>query len=367
MLNAIVENKMMTYVKTIIQTLTAIFLIGLLAQPTFAANMNWSFPAKFTKSGSVTTGIYHPIPTKDITKHWHICALFPHMKDSYWLAADYGIFAEAKRDKAYLDMYQAGGYTNLSKQLNQMDNCIAQGYNAIILGAISNKGTWAEVRKARRAGIPVIDFVNGITSPDVSAHARVSFYDLAVTTAKYIIKHNKGKTINVGFFPGPEGASWSDQAVRGFDKTIKGTNVHVVVMRRGDTGLNIQLRMIEDSLQAYPNINYIVGVDIAAQAGVIAVRNLHEQGKIKVMAFDIIPPVYNAIKRGAAVGSPTDFTVIQGRMAVDEAVRLLEHKSLLAPLAGPIPKVVTKKTLSSFKWDDMFAPKSFKALYNYKP
>ena len=68
-------------------------------------------------------------------------------------------------------------------------------------------------------------------------------------------------------------------------------------------------------------------MDIAAQAAAVAVRNMHLEGKIKVMAFDIIPPVYQDIEEGATVGSPTDFTVIQGRMAVDMAVRLLRRKA----------------------------------------
>jgi protein TorT len=60
------------------------------------------------------------------------------------------------------------------------------------------------------------------------------------------------------------------------------------------------------------------------------VRNLNFTGKVKVMAFDIIPPVYQDIVDGATVGSPSDFTVIQGRMAVDMAVWLLEKQKLAA-------------------------------------
>ena len=260
------------------------------------------------------------------------------MKDSYWLAANYGVVAEAKRDNLNLQMYQAGGYTNLSTQLNQMDNCIAQGFDAIVLGAISADGVGSLVDKAVDKGIPVIDFVNGVNSPKVSAHALVSFHDLAVTTAKFIIESSGGKPVNVGYFPGPQGAGWSDDAVRGFEETIKGSNVKISVTRRGDTGENIQLAMIQNALQAYPDINYLVGVDIAAQAAAVAVRNMHLEGKIKVMAFDIIPPVYQDIEEGATVGSPTDFTVIQGRMAVDMAVRLLEKQTLDGEAFGPDPK-----------------------------
>jgi protein TorT len=329
-----------------------------------ADSTDWTFPATYVHAnGTKQNAIYRPIPVAQIKKHYRLCVLFPHMKDSYWLAADYGVVAESERDHLRMHLFQAGGYTNLATQLNQMDSCIAEHYDAIILGAISAKGVTSEVNKAIDHGIPVIDFVNGVDDPKVSAHALVSFYDLAFTTAKYIADHAAGRTINVGFFPGPEGAGWSDDAVRGFKDAIKGTNVHLIVMRRGDTGENIQLNLIQNALQANHNVNTIVGVDIAAQAGAVAVRNLGLKGKVNVYAFDIIPPVYNDILAGAAVGSPTDFTVIQGRMAVDEAVRLLEGQKLIAKRVGPVPEMVTIENIKSVPWADMFAPKDFHATY----
>lgn len=333
-----------------------------------AENPNeWSFPATYVHAdGTKQNATYHPIPVSDIKKSYRLCVLFPHMKDSYWLAADYGIVAEARRDHAQMHLFQAGGYTNLATQLNQMDRCIAEHYDAIILGAISAKGVASDVNKAVGQGIPVIDFVNGVDDPKVSAHALVSFYDLAVTTAKYIVDHANGQKVEVGFFPGPEGAGWSDDAVRGFNDTIKGTSVHVAVMRRGDTGENIQLNLIQNALQANRNVNTIVGVDIAAQAGAVAVRNLNLKGEVKVYAFDIIPPVYQDIVDGNAVGSPTDFTTIQGRMAVDEAVRLLVGQKLPANRVGPVPKMLTIENIKSVPWDDMFARKDFNATYTVK-
>lgn len=325
----------------------------------------WTFPVENVVDGKNVDAEYTPIDK--VSKSWKICVLFPHMKDSYWLAADYGVVIESQRDRVNMQMFEAGGYTNLATQLNQMDNCISQGYDAIVIGAISADGVASLVEKATAKGMPVIDFVNGVNSPAVSAHALVSFYDLAVTTAKYIIDHSNGQPVNVGFFPGPQGAGWSDDAVRGFNETVQGTNVKVVATRRGDTGANIQQGLIDNALQSNPEINWIVGVDIAAQAAVVSVKNAGLTGKVNVMAFDIIPPVYDAIVAGTAVGSPTDFTVIQGRMAIDMAVRLLEKQTLAAKRSGPKPVMVTKDTLSQVKWDDMFAPKDFKATFTVNP
>ena len=52
------------------------------------ADGNW-WPAKVYNydSGSQKTEDYTPLAKA--SKPWNICVLFPHMKDTFWVAADY--------------------------------------------------------------------------------------------------------------------------------------------------------------------------------------------------------------------------------------------------------------------------------------
>lgn len=339
--------------------------LSLATAPSLALAERSSFPVELVQEDGSKKDADWPLITKEeLTKPWNICVLFPHLKDSYWVAANYGIADEIARTGASMTLYEAGGYNNLSTQLSQMDNCIAQGFDGIILGAISADGVGALVKKATDAGIPVIDFVNGVNEPSVSGHALVSFYDLAFTTGKYLVEQAGGQPLKVGFFPGPQGAGWSDDAVRGFNDAIAGSSVEVLVTRRGDTGLNVQLDFISNALLTYDDIDWVVGVDIAAEAGAVAVRNAGLAGKVQVAAFDIIPPVYENIKAGDTKASPTDFTTLQGRLAVDMVLRLLEGQTLAAKRAGPKPQMVTSDTIDSFEYTDMFAPKDFAVTFS---
>ena len=36
-------------------------------------------------------------PLDKASKVWDICVSFPHMKDAYWMAVDYGVVAESER------------------------------------------------------------------------------------------------------------------------------------------------------------------------------------------------------------------------------------------------------------------------------
>jgi periplasmic protein TorT len=327
------------------------------------AQENWTWPVEWVVDGEKQPAMYEPIPTDQITEQWNICVAFPHLKDPYWLGANYGIAEEIRRDGARMTLLEAGGYTELNTQLSQMDDCVAQGAQAIILGAISADGVNAKVEEIVAQGIPVIDFVNGVNSPEVSAHALVSFYDMGYNTGVYMTENlvTGDEPVQVAFFPGPQGAGWTDTAYQGFLDATAGTNIEVVATKWGDTGRDIQLTLVEDELQANPDIDFIVGNAQAAVSAVQAVREAGLEETVSILAFHQNPPVYDGIAAGDIVGSANDHTVIQGRMAVDMAVRLLEGQEL-APSnrAGPVITVMTPENLETeFVWESTFAPNGY--------
>ena len=129
---------------------------------------------------------YTPVE-KAAAKH-KICVSFPHMKDDYWLAVDYGVIAEAKRTGVAMQVLEAGGYTELNKQISQIENCVAGGAQAVIIGAISFDGLNNLVGQLADKKIPVIDVINGISSPEVSAKSLVSFYTMGHSAGEYLAK-----------------------------------------------------------------------------------------------------------------------------------------------------------------------------------
>lgn len=342
--------------------LAALAALGALSAE--AADDSWTFDI-LARDGGVPKQIkWTNLPKDKITKPWNICVLFPHMKNVYWVAGNYGMVQEAQRDHISMQLFEAGGYQNLSTQLNQFDNCIANKYDAIVIAAISADGVGPLVKKAVAASIPVIDYANGINEPAISAHATVSFVDLGRMTGKAVLGSSDAKKDVIGFFPGPEGANFSDDAVKGFMEVMKDSGAKIALTKRGDASLNVQLDLIDNALQAYPEINYIVAIDPGAQGAITALRNSRRLGEIKVASINIIPPVYDDIMAGLTEGSGVDFTVIQAKLAIDMAVRLLEKQDLPAHEAGPNPAFLTKANAKNYEWTTMFAPKGFAATYS---
>jgi protein TorT len=206
--------------------------------------------------------------------------------------------------------------------------------------------------------------INGMSSPELSAKSLVSFGEMGYKAGEYLAAmHPKGSAkVKVGWFPGPAGAGWVEAGNKGFREAIADSAVEVVETKYGDTGKEVQMKLVEDTLQTYPDIKYIVGTAVTAEAAVGILRSRGLEDKVKIMSYYFTPGVYLGIKRGQILGAPTDSTVVQGRIAVDQAVRILEGKPYLKHV-GPKLFVIDSSNVNSFDRSLAIAPDSFKPTF----
>jgi protein TorT len=174
--------------KLALKTAAALALATVIPASAFAADW-FPYPAEevtpaFAADGKVSPVTYTPLAKAD--KPWNICVSFPHMKDAYWLGVDYGVADEAKRLGVKMNLVEAGGYTELNKQISQIEDCVSSGADAVVIGAISYEGLNSVVKEVAAKGIPVIDVINGMSSPDIAAKSLVSFRTMGFETGKYL-------------------------------------------------------------------------------------------------------------------------------------------------------------------------------------
>ena len=133
----------------------------------------------------------------------------------------------------------------------------------------------------------------------------------------------------MAWFPGPPGAGWVEAGNKGFLDAVKGSALKVVATKYGDTGKEVQLKLVEDVLQANPNIKYIAGTSPTAEAAVQLLRERDLSDKIRSSPITSRPASTRTSRPGGSLAAPTDSAVVQGRIAIDQAVRILEGKPYL--------------------------------------
>jgi protein TorT len=305
-------------------------------------------------------------PLERAQKKWRIRVFIPHLKDDYWLGVNYGLIHEARRLEVSLSIFEAGGYNRLDVQRRQIETAIAANPDGLIIGAISLDGLNDLVKKAVDKGIPVLDLINGISSPHIAARTAVSFWDMGFQAGSYlrVLQEKSGQPIKMAWFPGPDGAGWVKAGDGGLRSAIEGSAVEILDTRYGDTGSAAQTRLIEAALNRYADdLNCIVGTAVTAEAAVKIIRRRGLADRINLLSYYYSPGVHRGIRRGDITAAPSDLTVLQARIAVDVMVRILEKKDYYKH-AAPRVTVVDRGNIRSWDSSTTLAPRGFRPIFS---
>ena len=314
------------------------------------------------------------VPLEEASKRWNLCVSIPHLKDAYWLAVNYGLVDEARRLGVNLAIYEAGGYDRLEVQRNQIQECLEDGFggqqvDGLILSAISADGLNDLIEDTAKRGVPVLDLINGVTSPHIAARAAVNYFDTGYRTGEYLkmLSPLEQEELKVAWFPGPEGAGWVAEGDSGFTEALAGSHISIVANKKGDTGKTTQAKLIEAVLdglgpEGVSELDFIVGTTVSAEAAVGILRRRGLDKKVGVLAYYYGPGVDKGIKRGTIIAAPTDSQAIQARMSVDMMVRILEEKPHFKHAA---PRVIMIDRNNRDSWDSSttLAPRGFRPLF----
>lgn len=328
-------------------------LLSLFMLPAFSADnlLRWHDAQHFTVQAST------PLKAK---RAWKLCALYPSLKDSYWLSLNYGMQEAARRYGVDLKVLEAGGYSQLATQQAQIDQCKQWGAEAILLG--SSTTSFPDLQK-QVASLPVIELVNAIDAPQVKSRVGVPWFQMGYQPGRYLVQWAHGKPLNVLLMPGPDNAGGSKEMVEGFRAAIAGSPVRMVDIALGDNDIEIQRNLLQEMLERHPEIDVVAGTAIAAEAAMGEGRNL--KTPLTVVSFYLSHQVYRGLKRGRVIMAVSDQMVWQGELAVEQAIRQLQGQSVSDNVSPPI-LVLTPKNADREHIRRSLSPGGFRPVYFYQ-
>jgi len=294
-----------------------------------------------------------------------VCASIPHLKDDYWLAVNFASIQEARRLGVRLDLFEAGGYPHLEMQRRQISKCVEDGADGLIVGAISAGGLNDLIASYAERRIPVIDLINGVSSPDVAARVGADFYDMGRAAGEYLrrLADTSGTPVRIAWFPGPKGAGWVSAGDQGFRDALRDAKITIVETHFGDTGIADQARLLNATLDQHRQIDYIVGTAVTAEAAVRVLRERRLSERVKVISYYFGPGVYRGIQRRTIVAAPTDQPALQTKLAVRLLVRILENKTYPKRVSAPV-LLIDGESVNRFDVTSSLAPPGFRRIFS---
>lgn len=259
-----------------------------------------------------------------------IAVMLPAAGDPYFKMKAYGYIDEGKKAGYTVNIYDAGGYGNLQKQVSQIEDVIQRKVAGIVLVPASSDGTVPVVEKAIAAGIPVINDGIATKSDKITGFVGEPSYVMTELLAAYAADKLEGKG-DLAMLSGPSGLDLTRFRVDGFkDYVNKFPEMKVVAEKFTSTATAEALTTMQDFLQSQPNIKAVYAFNGPIAIG--AVQALRAAGKkpgdVLVLTTDMEPETERLIKDGWIAATVVSQPVTMARLAVQRAIEASEGKAI---------------------------------------
>ncbi|MCG9677259.1 TMAO reductase system periplasmic protein TorT [Vibrio sp. Isolate24] len=323
--------------------------------------------AKRLLISAIVISAFSPIYAYAEQAPYRLCALYPHLKDSYWLSVNYGMVDEAKNLGVDLQVFEAGGYPNQFKQKEQLGKCLSWNADAIILGTVAPDLYMNSLRQYAGA-TPVFASVNQMilgsqSQKQLKGEVGVDWYWMGFYTGQYLKnKHPKGSgEIKIVLLPGPNSSGGTKPVIRGFLSAIEDSDIQIVETYWADNDKELQRNLVQKAIEI-EDISYLVGSAVAIEAAISELRNAGKTENIGLVSTYLSHGVYRGLLRNRVEFAPTDKMVKQGRLSVRQAVSYLKGQSY-ETIEAPIIEALTPKNLKPKVIAESLSPSEYRPTF----
>ncbi|UOF88651.1 D-ribose ABC transporter substrate-binding protein [Fodinisporobacter ferrooxydans] len=256
--------------------------------------------------------------------------------------------AQAEATKLGVKLLVEDGNNDPSSQLNQIQNLIQQKVDAIILNPASSQALSSAVQMANQAKIPVITLDRSVDSGKVATFIASDNIKAGKMAADQLIQALKGKG-SVVELQGVIGTSAERDREKGFDEEIAtASGIKVVAKQPADFDRTKALNVMQNILQANPNIKGVFAQnDEMALGSLKAIQAANKKG-IAIVGIDGEKEAINNVQNGSMLADIAQQPSQEGALGVDNALKVIEGKSVPSTIASPLQLVVKGTQFSGF-------------------
>ncbi|GLR46113.1 hypothetical protein GCM10007880_66310 [Mesorhizobium amorphae] len=203
---------------------------------------------------------------------------------------------------------------DVSKQLDQIDNFIAQKVNAIVVLPVDYDGIVPAVEKANEAGIAVIALA-------IRSHGGKYYYvgssnlDAGRLQAEFM--HDKlPKDAKIVYLQGTLGLYHSNERLKGFLDNLKRPDVTILATQSGDYDRAKGMAVTEDWIQSFPQIDGVVAANDQMALGALQALTAAGRTGVLISGIDGLQDTLKSIVDGAVAHTVFQNATAQAKAAV---------------------------------------------------
>ncbi len=263
------------------------------------------------------------------------------------------VLAETARDRAKELGYEAvifDSQNDPAKESQHFDNVISSGYRAVLFNCTDAKGSIANVRRAKAAGIPVFCMDREIEASDAAVSQVLSDnYSGCVALGQYFVERvgETGKYVELlGIVADTN--TWNRS--KGFHSVVdRFPGLKMVAQQSAEFDRTKALEVLETILQAHPDIDAVFcGNDAMAMGAYQALLAAGKAGKVKVFGFDGADDAVKAVAEGRIAATVMQFPKTMARTAAENADKYLKGERNFPQRIPVAVELVTRENVAKF-------------------
>ncbi len=220
---------------------------------------------------------------------------------------------------------------DVDKQMQIIENLIQTGVQALCITPSGSKEIVPAIAKANAARIPVV-IVDTRVDEKAAGEAGIRLdgfvgsdnYEGGKVAGQHLLAVTGGKA-RVAILEGIPGHETGDSRLKGFRDAVKDApGVKVLASQTANWERDQGFTVFQNMLQAHPDLDALFACnDMMALGAVEAIAAAGKTGKIRVIGFDAVEDAREAIAAGTMIASVAQFPSEMGRIAVEDAAKLI--------------------------------------------
>lgn len=234
--------------------------------------------------------------------------------------------AQAKADELGATLVVLDSQDDSATEMSNVEDLITQGVDLIMINPTDSDAVGNAVTAANEAGIPVITLDRSANSGEVVAHIASDNVAGGKMAGEFMVEQlgGKGKVVELEGIPG---ASAARDRGEGFNAAIAGSGLEVVAKQTANFDRAEGLSVMENILQAQPEINAVFAHNDEMALG--ALEAIKASGRdIMVIGFDATDDAVKAVQAGEMAATVQQLPKEIGGMGVDTAMKVIAGETV---------------------------------------
>lgn len=256
------------------------------------------------------------------------------LSNEYFIALINGAEQRAELYDVELTVQGPQTHADALAQLEQMENMISRGVDAIVIVPSSSEALAPALLKAEEAGIPVINLDTKFNQ-DTLANAGVSpipfigtdNYDGALDAGRLALELLGGEG-QVAILEGISGQQNTYDRKEGFIAGMEG-KLEVVATQTADWEVEKGYNAAQNIMQANPELDLIFGSNDGMAIGAYrAILEAGNEDEIYVIGYDAVPAALESVKEGELYATIAQFPAEMGKRGIDAAMQIINGEDI---------------------------------------